>query len=224
MGRAVAVTPWTPGARREERRASATPWRAVEYVVIDLETTGLDPRRDEILSFGHVTVRDARVLGGTADEGFVRPRREIPAASIKIHAMRRDDLRAAPSLEHAVTALTAALHGRVLVAHASWIERAFLTRAFARYRCRLESPVVDTAALARALGWAPQHADREPSLEWLCASRDLPVHTPHQALGDAMSTAGLFLAQCAHLSAGAGPEPSLTLGDLLRLTRLNALR
>ncbi len=41
------------------------PWRDVEYVVVDVETTGLDLRRDVVISFGSVLVRSGRLCWGT---------------------------------------------------------------------------------------------------------------------------------------------------------------
>ncbi len=58
------------------------PWRSVEYCVVDVETTGLDLRRDEVVSFGSVLVRSGRVCVGTRTYLPVRPARAIEVAAI----------------------------------------------------------------------------------------------------------------------------------------------
>ena len=82
-----------------------------------------------------------------------------------------------------------------MIAHAAWIERAFLSRLLRQAGLRFAAPVIDTAALARALGYAQVGSQgREPSLELLARQLALPVYAPHHALGDAVTTAAVFLA------------------------------
>jgi hypothetical protein len=66
--------------------------------VIDLETTGLDLRHDEIVSFGAVIIKGARILCETVAHGHVRPAREISTASVKVHGLRASDLLDAPPI------------------------------------------------------------------------------------------------------------------------------
>ena len=67
-------------------------WRDADLIVVDLETTGLDARSDEIVSFGAVPVRGGRLVAGEAVYGLVRPERELSRASIEIHGIRPQDL------------------------------------------------------------------------------------------------------------------------------------
>ena len=92
------------------------------------------------------------------------------------------------------------LSGRVLIAHAAWIERAFLTRAFAAHGSALRTPIIDTAALARTDNAALRCGHDEPDLEWLAGELGLPVVNPHHALGDAITTAEVFLALATRLA------------------------
>jgi len=190
------------------------PWRRVEYCVVDLETTGLDLRRDDIVSYGAVPVVDGRVVTGAGRYQLVRNPDRLGPGSMVVHSLRPADLAGAPAWEDTVDALLVALTGRVLVAHAAWIEQAFLERAL---KCRRVHPpryVVDTAALARALGLAPLGESVEPSLEGLANRLGLPGHTPHHALGDALTTAEVFLALTSHLP----DEETLTARDLVHLS------
>ncbi|MFZ0159102.1 MAG: DUF294 nucleotidyltransferase-like domain-containing protein [Kineosporiaceae bacterium] len=79
---------------------------------------------------------------------------------------------------------------------------------------------VDTAALARQTGMAPSGSDdSEPSLERLALSLGLPVHTPHHALGDALTTAGVLLALVTRLEAR-DPQTVRTLAGMSQLRAL----
>ena len=63
-----------PPPRRLRRRG----WREAEFAALDFETTGLDRRRDAIVSFGVVPVRRGRVVLGQAVHQLVVP--EIPSS------------------------------------------------------------------------------------------------------------------------------------------------
>jgi DNA polymerase-3 subunit epsilon len=110
--------------------------------------------------------------------------------------------------------------GRALVAHVARIERAFLGRALSSAGLGLRNPVVDTAALDRELrrlrGEPP--AEHDPiALSEMARSLGLPVHRPHHADGDALTTAQAFIALAAHLETFDQP---LTLGRLKRMSEL----
>ena len=59
--------------RASKPPALGTPWRDAHYAVVDLETTGLDPRRDEIVSFASIPIDGARVIVGGTRTTIVRP-------------------------------------------------------------------------------------------------------------------------------------------------------
>src|SRR5947207_1448345 len=122
----------SPAARayREARLPSArTPWREVSFTVIDLETTGLDPSKDEIISFATVTVAEGRIQLADARYELVRPRRMPDADTIRIHGLREADLSDAPPLSEMLEGLLQALTGRAILAHVAAVERGFLVAA-----------------------------------------------------------------------------------------------
>jgi DNA polymerase-3 subunit epsilon len=183
------------GRRRSRQQARIErPWRDVDYAVVDLETTGLNLRRDCIASYGVAVVRQGRLINAENTYGLVRPDCALSPQAITIHALRPADLADAPPLSAAVTVLAQALSDRVLIAHAAWIEAAFLSRAFAESGKRLRCKVIDTAAMARAAGLKATRYGAEPNLELLATELGLPVVSPHHALGDAITTAHIFLA------------------------------
>jgi DNA polymerase-3 subunit epsilon len=173
------------------RRSGSRSWRAARFVAVDVETTGLDRRRDEVISFAAVPIDRARIVAGGTVRGLVRPERAPPASSVEIHGLRAADLAAAPPAAEALAPLRAALTGRIPVAHAAWVERAFLG---------LPRRTLDTAVLWRAL--CIERREGDPGwcrLSALAEGLGLPVHRSHDAEGDALTTAQAFLALATHL-------------------------
>ena len=194
-----------PGAaayRGARLPAGGTPWLMARFCAVDLELSGLDPRRDEILSFGAVPIEEGRVALGAAIEGLVRPAGEISESSIRVHGLRAADLQHAPPLDEALDPLLASIAGAVPVVHAAAVERAFLTPALRRRGLRLRRPMVDTAVLG--LVWLHERDGRAPrhiTLADLVDELGLPSHRPHDAVGDALTTAQAFIALATKLDA-----------------------
>lgn len=185
--------------------AAGTPWREAAFAVLDLETTGLDARGDEIIQFGVVPVEGGRIAVAGMVEGLVRPTRMPARANVEIHGIRPADLAAAPVGEVAFEPLLDALAGRVLVAHAAHVERAFLRPALGTAGVRLRGDVIDTALLWRLE--AVRSGRPDPglvALGRLAAALALPAHRPHHALGDALTTAQCLLALASRLERQGG--------------------
>ena len=204
------VTAWrarrAQGAAREyalsRSAASGTAWRDAHYCVVDLELSGLDPRRHEIISFGAIPIDEGRVRLAGAVHGLVRPQRPLAEDAIRVHGIRAADLAGAPSLAEALEVLLAAMAGRVVGDQHAAVERAFLIPALRSVGVRLRGPVIDTAVLGRL--WLAERdgvVPRRMSLAELTAAIGLPAHSPHTAIGDALTTAQLFIAAATHLDA-----------------------
>jgi DNA polymerase III subunit epsilon len=171
-------------------------WRAARFVAVDIETTGLDPSRDEVVSFAAVPIEQGRVIARETVRGLVRPAAPPPGSSIEIHGLRAADLAAAPPPEEALAPLADALRGRVPVAHAAWVERSFLRPLGVGMPRR----ILDTAVLWRAL--CVERGEGDPgwrALREVAAGLGLPAHRSHEAEGDALTTAQAFLALATHL-------------------------
>lgn len=194
---------------RPSARAS---WRSARFIVIDVETTGLDARRDEIISFAAVPVEEARVVVAERVRGLVRPRIAPPAASVEVHGLRAADLEAAPAAPEALAPLLPVLEGRIPVTHRSWVERTFLSPVLRSLGSGLARRGVDTALLWRLL--CIERGEDDPGWRTLTAiatALGLPFHRPHEAEGDALTTAQVFLALATHLeSHGRGSVRELT--------------
>jgi DNA polymerase III subunit epsilon len=197
---------------------SRTPWRETAFSVVDFETTGLDDAAHEIISFATVTVAGGRVTLADARYELVRPRKMPDAESIRIHGLREADLAEAGPLRAHLDGLLAGITGRPIVAHVAAVERGFLRAALAEHGLELANPIIDTAALDRELRRLRRQppAEREPiALSAMARELGLPVHRPHHADGDALTTAQAFIALATHLEEF---EPQ-TVGSLVRISR-----
>ncbi|HIP21272.1 MAG TPA: 3'-5' exonuclease [Sulfurimonas sp.] len=73
-----------------------------EYVVFDTETTGLNPKVDDIISIGAVKIKDNKIITSDTFEVFVKSNSEINPKSIEIHQIRNCDLELALDIDDAI--------------------------------------------------------------------------------------------------------------------------
>jgi DNA polymerase III epsilon subunit-like protein len=167
-------------------------------VALDLETTGLDPRRDAIVAAAAVefVAGEPRPVYVT----LVNPRRPIPAASTAVHGITDAMVRDAPLAARALPLLTAGLGGGLVAGHGIAFDLAILRR-----ECSVAGlppvapPVLDTMKLVSRLfpAWA------DVSLEAATARLGVDVRGRHTAEGDATAAGRLLLALLPRLE-GAG--------------------
>ena len=164
-----------------------------------------------------MTVEGGKVRLDDARYELIRPTRMPDADTIRIHGLRDADLVDAPPLSERLDVLLEALTGRAVVAHVAAVERGFLGAALSSVGLKFDNPIVDTAVLDRELRRLrrdpPATGIRSACLTWR-AALGLPVHRPHHADGDALTTAQAFIALATHLDAFGAQ----TLGTLERLS------
>jgi DNA polymerase-3 subunit epsilon len=195
------------GARRASE-ARARPWREVVYWALDLETTGLDPATDHVLSVGLVPVRRGTIRYGERFHRLVRPPGPLDALSsegLRAHHILPAELSSAPPLPDVLPEVDRRVREGALVLHHAPLDLAFLARGYDDAGMAWpRPPVVDTVELlARAHRlthrFDPAAAPAPASLARGREACGLPPHRAHDALADAVATAELFLALVARL-------------------------
>jgi DNA polymerase-3 subunit epsilon len=164
-----------------------TPLAAARWIVIDCESSGLDPERDRLLSVGALPVREGRIE--LAQAFASRARQQAPSApeNILIHGIGGDAQLDGLPLEDVVRELAARVDGAWPVGfHARFDEVLLRRHGFAAQERWLD------LALVAPLLFPKLKAGRSSLDEWLGAF-GIPVHARHDALGDAFLTAQLLL-------------------------------
>ncbi len=178
-------------------------WRRVDIVALDLETTGLDPKSDSILSFGLVDMHNSTIRLNSAWYEVVQIEGQIPESSAVIHHITDDDAAAGRSLEELLPRLLQRLAGKVILVHYKSIEQNFIDAACRRlYGAPFIIPIIDTLPIAQRLLELRNHTIQPGNLR-LFNLRDmygLPKYRAHNALYDALTTAELFLAMAAEIA------------------------
>jgi len=179
-----------------------TPLERLPMVAIDCETTGLDPRRDRIVSFAAIRIDEGlRVAEQPSLDLLIDPGVEIPARASAVHGIDRRRLAGAPSFGDVFGAIAASLAGAIVVGHFIGFDLAVLHREATRAgKAWREPPSFDTASLSAALGHPAPHVDLDVLLHRLGLEARGRRHT---AAGDARMAADLFVA-LAHRLIGQG--------------------
>ncbi|MGH2657963.1 MAG: 3'-5' exonuclease [Actinomycetota bacterium] len=205
------------GLHRSARRMAWRPWRNVSFASVDVETTGLDPTRDAIVSFGVVPVEAGRARLDAAVYRVARPDVELSGRSVTVHGIRPVDLDEAPSLSEEVEDLRQALQGRVILAWTAWVEAHFLGRALGGRPRRWEREIIDVRRVVSWLDALEGRGRRRVDGEELVDTAErfgVPVEDAHHALSDALMTAQLFLVVATRLETmGRGRLRSLIRGS-----------
>ncbi len=172
------------------------------YVVYDTELTGLNQKKDEIISIGAVRIRDMQIDLSATCHSFVRPRNLDHTQATLIHRITPEQLREAPPLEEVLPVFLKFIETDLLVGHYVWIDTTFLNKATRLlYNGTVANPNLDTMRMAqvyrrKVLGdyhGSYQSGNGGYNLQRLSAELNLPFFEAHDALEDALQTAYLFL-------------------------------
>ncbi len=172
---------------------------ALRLLAVDVETSGLSPAKDRLLAVGWVPVNGTRIDLSGARRHVVR--QDDPGEAVVIHGLTHDDLEAGRPLAEVLAELRAALSGRVLLAHFAQFELAFFDAAFRSVGEQLVPPP-DVCTQDLQLRLLASHGDVPHQALRLWGARKrhgLPPTKAHDALGDALACAELYLAQTAEL-------------------------
>lgn len=176
-------------------------WEESTYWALDLETSGLHADTDEILSVGMVPIRNGVIRFGERLASMVRPssREPLSTEGLRAHQLVPAEYGDAPAFDAILPGIDARLREGILLVHHAPLDVGFLKNAYRRSgRERPRWRVLDTIDLLLTLH-RRQHrfTPHPPPLQTgLSDSRQrlgLPPHAEHDALGDALATAELFL-------------------------------
>lgn len=172
------------------------------YVVFDTELTGLNRKKDEIVSIGAVRISDMKIDLSQTFHSYVRPQNLDHTRATLIHRITPEQLREAPALEEVLPPFLKFIESDLLVGHYVWIDTTFINKATRQlYNGTIANPNLDTMRMAQVyrrmvLGdyhGSYQSGDGGYNLQKLSAELNLPYFEAHDALEDALQTAYLFI-------------------------------
>lgn len=193
----------------ERHRLLQLPLNDIPFVLLDLESTGLEPHKgDRICEIGLLRWQ-GHVDYGTY-ETLINPGRSISPAAFAVNRINAKSLLHAPPFAVICDTLLEHLAGTVLVAHNAPFDVSFLNAELARLgKPRLNNPIIDTLQLARIFLVHDRYS-------LLALSRALDIERPlHRAMSDVLALKGIFI----HLLERLQLLGVTTLEDLLRAQR-----
>ncbi len=190
------VRAWRALSEADER----APLAAARFAVVDVETSGLDARRDRLLAIGAVVVEAQRLLPGHGYAAFLRAATPSSRENILVHGITPHVQQGGDAPEAALMGFLEFARRDVLVAYHANFDQTVLDRAVRiQLGVRLLNPWIDVAQLAPAL--VPEaHLVNRPLDDWL-GYFGLRAHVRHSAASDAFATGELMLillARAAH--------------------------
>ena len=161
-------------------------------IVLDTETTGLDPRTgDRIVEIGCLELVN-RFPSGKEWHHYVNPDRDMPAEAFKVHGISADFLKDKPRFHELAADFVAFIGDATLVIHNAPFDIGFLNHELGRLKLGsiAMDRTVDTLALARR-----KHPGSPATLDALCKRYgvDTAVRTKHGALVDCKLLADVYV-------------------------------
>lgn len=160
------------------------------WIVLDTETTGLQPATDRILSIACLPIVDQKIILAEKWETFISQNYFNPT-TVPVHGITQTQKENFTSEYEAMQHFSRITKNALLVGHHICFDMAFINRALVRNGLHaLENKVLDTADLYYKLYPLEKIQHRPlPDLDVLCQKLMIKTHARHTAEGDAMLTA-----------------------------------
>lgn len=192
----------------QQRQLRDSEWRFLvdapppgEWVALDCETTGLNPRSDEIIAIGAVRIVGNRVLTSERLELLVRPEHGVSAESIRVHRLREQDVQDGVPAEEAMRRLLHFIGARPLVGYYLEFDVAMINRTLKRtLGLTLPQEKIEVSRLYydHVFQQLPPHKQQENTeidlrFATIMDALGLPTRDAHDALNDAVMAALAFI-------------------------------
>jgi len=179
--------------------------------VVDVETTGLDPKTDRVIEIAIIHMQGGEVTGRYAT--LVNPDRDVPDEVQKLTGIDPQQLVTAPRFAAVAAEVQQWLEGRVFVAYNLAFDHAFVSAELARTGAELSSPrCVDPLVFVREL----HKSEGSKRLSVVAERLGVPLAAAHRAADDAEAAGRILYAILPNLPA--------QLGDLVLLQQQWELR
>jgi len=166
-----------------------------EYIVFDTETTGLNPKEDEILSIGAVKIKGNRILTSQTFEVYIKNSKEISSKSIEIHGIRPCDLQNATDVESAIKEFLNYIGSRPLIGYYLEFDVAMINKYIKPILgITLPNKMIEVSEIyfEKEITLIPQ-GNIDLRFDTILKNYDIPNMGVHNAVNDAIMTAMIYL-------------------------------
>lgn len=166
-----------------------------EYVCLDCETSGLNPRKDEILSIGAVHIKDNKILMRKTFNIFLKPSNKIDAESIKIHHIRAIDLENGMEPKDAILQLLEFIGSKPIVGYYIKFDVAIISRYTKKIiGINLPNETIEVSSMYyKTRKKSSDYEFIDLKFDTILKNLNIPALGKHDALNDAIMTSMMFL-------------------------------
>jgi len=158
-----------------------------EFVVFDIETTGLSSKNDGITEIGAVRIKNNKILDSFS--ALVNPEQHIPEKIVELTGITNDMVKEKPTIEMVLPEFLKFIGNSPIVAHNADFDAGFIRDKVNRYNMNFKNTIVDTLKLARAL--LPNL--KKHRLNIIAKELNISLENHHRAVDDAKATAEMFI-------------------------------
>jgi len=158
-----------------------------EYVVFDLETTGLNPNTDTIIEIGAVRIKDRKIIDRFST--FVNPGRPIPQNITRITGINDGMVKDAPKPNEALPAFLHFIGSSALAAHNAEFDISFVKKLSDKNGMSFHRPHIDTLGFSRLM----LPALKSHRLDKVAAMLNVSLENHHRAVDDAQAAAEILI-------------------------------
>ena len=166
-----------------------------EYIVFDTETTGLNPKADEILSIGAVKIKDNKILTSQTFEVYLKNTKEISSKSIEIHQIRPCDLQNATDIEDGIKDFLKFIGSRPLIGYYLEFDVAMINKYIKpMLGITLPNRMIEVSEIYfdKTIALIPQ-GNIDLRFDTILQKCGVPDMGAHNAVNDAIMTAMIYL-------------------------------
>ncbi|MFZ9659809.1 MAG: 3'-5' exonuclease [Arcobacteraceae bacterium] len=181
--------------KNEDYRYLFDEYSGDEYICFDCETTGLNPKIDDIISIGAVKIKNNKIVISEKFERFVKPKTALQEESIKIHKIRQCDLEDAKDIDDVIYEFLDFVGNRPLVGYYLEFDVAMINKyTSSKIGIKLPNKQIEVSALYfdRVIGAIPT-GNIDLRFNTIMKKLNLPMLGKHDAINDAIMTAMIFL-------------------------------
>lgn len=185
--------------------------KANDFVVFDIETTGLSPKNDAITEIGAVKILDGKVVDTFSQ--LINPDRPIPENIIELTGITNEMVIGKPKIDQVIDSFMEFIGDSVLVAHNAVFDTGFIRESLNTKNIILKNPILDTLELARVV--FPNLKSHR--LNVLAKNLGVKLLNHHRAVDDAKATCDILLKILSNLN----KKDVFTLNQINNLNRDN---